>query len=47
MDIPSAPVFNLRWLRVFVPVVTLLTMSSGIAVTTEYQDAADGFVADE
>lgn len=39
------PTLDREWVRVFVPVLTLLTMSSGIAVTTEYQDAAGGFVA--
>lgn len=40
MDISVDPL----WLRVFVPVATLFTMLSGVAVTTEYQDAAGGFV---
>lgn len=41
----SLPTLDRELVQLFVPVLTLLTMSSGIAVTTEYQDAASGFVA--
>lgn len=36
----SLPMLDRELVHLFVPVLTLLTMSSGIAVTTEFQDAA-------